>query len=652
MNDSIQVIEEVQTSVTKSSGRKTSGSLISLLLSNLFIIIFSGILFVFMEWLFFITKPSFLSASPFIEKIGVVVVTSFLVIAFLLLLSIPALVICSVFVKQIKVFAYLLALVPAAVLSSLALLLIDNFTYTVFKFGIVDSNMTTRGLYLGIWIVFIILADIRLARYVINSVRKESANKYSGFLVALATFVPIILTFMFVRLPSGERGELSSLNTAKNLPNIVLVTADGVNAKSMGIYGYERETTPFLDSIKDRLVISTNHFNNAANTTGSIISILNGKYPTETKVLFPPDVLKGRDSREHLVAILRDMGYYSAQLAIRHYIDASNQNLQDGFNESNGVSLESSSITNFLNTRVPGNSVLFIQEVEGRLLSRLKHILYIESMQNTFEQITETQQDFKDLEKIDQAVDLIKQNDQPVFVQIHWMGTHGDKFFPESTKFSASIDRENQGSWNMDLYDDAIVDFDSGLETLFDSLEASGELDSTLIIISSDHGRNSSTIQRLPLIIHLPIGTSRVVTTKNTQHVDIAPTILDIIGQPQPSWMDAGRSVFAEDRPGNLVLSAGTKRAEDTSGKSRWTLKEEYFTPPFYQFDQMTVIDCNRYYQLNLESLTWKKGVISTYVGECAEKDFSSKTDIRLLMVNRLIKDGFAFDQESIPQIP
>jgi len=652
MNDSIQVIEEVQTSVTKSSGRKTSGSLISLLSSNLFIIIFSGILFVFMEWLFFITKPSFLSASPFIEKIGVVVVTSFLVIAFLLLLSIPALVICSVFVKQIKVFAYLLALVPAAVLSSLALLLIDNFTYTVFKFGIVDSNMTTRGLYLGIWIVFIILADIRLARYVINSVRKESASKYPGFLVVLATLVPIILTFMFVRLPSGASGELSSLATARDLPNIVLFTADGVYSRKMSVYGYVRETTPFLDSIKDDLVIGNNHFTNAANTSGSIVSILTGKYPTETRVLFPPDLLKGGDSLEHLPAILRDLGYYSAQLTIRYYVDASKQNLQDGFNESNGISLQSDTITNYLNTRVPSNTVLFLREVEGRLLSRMKHILYIETMQNTYEQITETQKDFNDLEKVYQATELIKQKEQPVFVQIHWMGTHGDKFYPDSTKFSAGIDRTQQESWNNDLYDDAVVDMDQGLKVLFHELEASGELDSTLIIISSDHGRKLSTIQRLPMIIHLPEGINRVITSKNTQHVDIAPTILDILNQSKPSWMIEGRSIFDEGYSGGLILSFGTSRAEDKSGSGQLTLKEEYFTPPFYQFDYMTAINCDQYFKLDLEKLTWESGVVMGYAGTCSAQDYASKAEIRSAMINKLLDDGFAFDQESIPQIP
>lgn len=652
MNDSTQVIKGDDVSDKLVSKSKKLSNLPDLFRSNLWICVLSGVLLVFMEWLFIITKPSFLSASTFIEKIIVLLVASLLVVAFLLLLSIPALIICSIFLKQIKVFAYLLAVAPAAVLASLALLLIDNFTYTVFKFGIVDSTTIIRGVYFGIWILMFVLFDHNLARNIILRVEKKEGNKALGLLAALVTIILITTSLMIIRVPSGASGELNSLANARDLPNIVLFTADGVYSRKMSVYGYVRETTPFLDSIKDDLVIGNNHFTNAANTSGSIISILTGKVPSETRVLFPPDLLKGGDSLEHLPAILRGLGYYSSQLTIRHYVDALNQNLQDGFNESNGVSQESNTITNYLNTRVPSNTILFLREVEGRLFSRMKHILSIETMQNTYEQITETQKDFNDLEKVNQAVELIKQKEQPVFVQIHWMGTHGDKFFPDSTKFSAGIDRAQQESWNNDLYDDAVVDMDQGLKVLFRDLEASGELDSTLIIISSDHGRKLSTIQRLPMIIHLPAGIDRVITSENTQHVDIAPTILDLLRQPQPRWMDSGRSMFDEGYPGGLILSFGTRRAEDKSGSGQLTLEEEYFTPPFFQFDYMTAVDCDQYFKLDLEKLTWESGVVMGYAGTCSAQDYASKDEIRSVMINRLLKDGFEFDQNSISEIP
>ena len=620
--------------------------------SSLLINVLSGVLLVFMEWLFISTKPSFLNTAAVSEKFGVLLFSSVLIVAVLLLLSIPGLLISSIFHKQIRIFAHLLSLFPGVVLASLSLLLIDNFTYTLFKFGIVDSSGNIRVVYLVIWVGMLLLINFRMARFINQRAGRQTNKKLGIFIVILMLIFPAAFLLWVIRIPSGANGDAHSFSTPKDLPNILLFTADGVNAKNMSIYGYERETTPFLDSIKDDLVMSVNHFNNAANTTGSITSVLTGKYPTVTRVLFPPDLLQGSDSLEHLPAILRDWGYYSAQLTVRHYIDASNQNLVDGFNESNGVSLASNSITNYLNTHVPSKTVLFIKEVEGRLLSRMKHIFFIETMENTFKQITQTQQDFNDLDKVYQAVELINQNKEPVFVQIHWMGTHGEKFYPESTKFSSGIDCTQQKPWNTDLYDDAIVDVDSALEQLFQGLKASGELESTLIIITSDHGQKLSTANRLPMIIRLPSNISRVITTENTQHLDIAPTILDIIGQPQPSWMAPGRSMFAQDYPDNLVLSVGTKQAEDKTGSGEWLLKDDYFTPPFYQFDRITIIDCDRYYRLNLENLTWSTGNVPSYVGTCSENDYSSKEEIRSTILNRLTMDGFEFDQSNIPDIP
>lgn len=620
--------------------------------SSLLINVLSGVLLVFMEWLFISTKPSFLNTAAVSEKFGVLLFSSVLIVAVLLLLSIPGLLISSIFHKQIRIFTHLLSLFPAVVLATLSLLLIDNFTYTLFKFGIVDSSGNIRVVYLVIWVGMLLLINFRMARFINQRAGRQTNKKLGIFIVILILIFPAAFLLWVIRIPSGANGDAHSFSTPKDLPNILLFTADGVNAKNMSIYGYERETTPFLDSIKDDLVMSVNHFNNAANTTGSITSVLTGKYPTVTRVLFPPDLLQGSDSLEHLPAILRDWGYYSAQLTVRHYIDASNQNLVDGFNESNGVSLASNSITNYLNTHVPSKTVLFIKEVEGRLLSRMKHIFFIETMENTFKQITQTQQDFNDLDKVYQAVELINQNKEPVFVQIHWMGTHGEKFYPESTKFSSGIDCTQQKPWNTDLYDDAIVDVDSALEQLFQGLKASGELESTLIIITSDHGQKLSTANRLPMIIRLPSNISRVITTENTQHLDIAPTILDIIGQPQPSWMAPGRSMFAQDYPDNLVLSVGTKQAEDKTGSGEWLLKDDYFTPPFYQFDRITIIDCDRYYRLNLENLTWSTGNVPSYVGTCSENDYSSKEEIRSTILNRLTMDGFEFDQSIIPDIP
>lgn len=377
---------------------------------------------------------------------------------------------------------------------------------------------------------------------------------------------------------------------------------------------------------------------------------MTGKYPTTTRVLYPPDLLRGMDSTEHLPGILKGLGYYTAQYAVDHYIDSTAQNLQYGFDESNENQKQVLFTNNYINNRFPENSRLFLIEIEIRLVTRLKHMFFVNTIENTFLQITKIQRNFDDTEKVIKLIDVIKRKSEPVFIHIHWMGTHGSKFFPDTVKYSIGIDRDSQPLWNLELYDDAIIDVDAGLKLLFDGLSEIDELENTMVLFTSDHGQQWSVDDRLPLLIYAPFIKAQSSPTDNTQSIDIPPTILDLLNVEQPTWMSEGHSIMATNPVNNSVIFTGTTRMEDT--ESGWELNEEYMAPPYYQFDYIGVIDCDRYYKLNLEGLSWSNGVVSSYFGTCSEQDYASKTEIRELLLNRLILDGFEFDQQTIPEIP
>ena len=616
--------------------------------ANLIVILLSAITLVYMEWLFIATKPSFLTAAALQEKILVLFISSALVIGVLLLLSFPFVIYCSLFPSSVKNNSYLLSIIPAIVLASSALLLIDNFTYTLFKFGVFSTSGVTKALYLFFWCALLLVIFLKLKRTIMAIIQKPVVKGFRVILPPLFIIIfSCIMTLAFIRLPKIFGVRSSSNVLTDPYPNIVLFTADGVNAENMSLYGYERETTPFLDSIKDELIISQNHFTNSAKTTGSIVSMMTGKYPTTTRVLYPPDLLRGEDSIEHLPGVLKSLGYYTAQFAVEYYVDSSTQNLKDSFDESNGVQEQAIFTNTFISNRFPEYSRLLLNEIEVSLTNRLKHMFFIEAVENTFLQVTLTQNEFHDTEKVTKALEVINHKSEPVFIHIHWMGTHGSKFFPDSDRYSSEIDRVNQPLWDVNLYDDAIIDVDTALKLLFEELSGIGELKNTIIIFTTDHGQRFTVNNRLPLIIYSPLLEGHTLPPVNTQNLDIAPTILDLLDVEKPSWMSGGRSILTDDQSENVIISAGTSRIE-----SGWKLDQDYLVPPYYQFDFLTAIDCDRYYELDLEDLAWSDGIVSAYVGTCLEQDYSSKSDIRLLIVNRLIKDGFAFDQESIPQIP
>ena len=502
--------------------------------ANLLFIFLSSMAFVFMEWLFITTKPSFLSGTLVSEKLLVLFWSEVLVFGVLLFLSLPVVVACS-FINNKKAIAILLAIIPSITLGFSLLLVIDNFTYTLLKFGVVNTTGITQGLYLLTWCILLAFIFQRLRKAVDDQIQKPLTCQLQTFLLPVLTlFFAIAIPIAFLQFPKHvtDSNPLDAdLNTT---PNIILFTADGLNADHMSLYGYERETTPFLDSIKEDLIIGQNHFTNSAKTTGSIVSIMTGKYPSTTRLLYPPNVLKGTDSLEHLPGILKSRGYYTAQFAVKHYVDSSVQNLVSSFDEANRIKKQANLAINFLNKRFSMNAKLFLNEIESRLIVRLKHLFFVQAMENTFLQITETQKDFKDDEKILGALEVIKSKTEPVFVHIHWMGTHGHQFFPISTKFSSGIDRENQPPWNSDLYDDAIIDVDAALATLFDGLRAIDELDHTILIFTSDHGQRFTVTDRIPMLIYTPYLSDGRQIYSNTQNLDISATVLDLISAEKP----------------------------------------------------------------------------------------------------------------------
>lgn len=95
------------------------------------------------------------------------------------------------------------------------------------------------------------------------------------------------------------------------------------------------------------------------------------------------------------------------------------------------------------------------------------------------------------------------------------------------------------------LYDELIFQLDEQLQPILTSLDP--ELhNNTMLIITADHGEEFTEhsgvfhrslygeILRVPLIISLPGLSSRVITAQ-TQGIDLYPTILSVLGIPQPT---------------------------------------------------------------------------------------------------------------------
>ncbi len=201
------------------------------------------------------------------------------------------------------------------------------------------------------------------------------------------SFVGVVLS-----LGSADRiqSEVDSMGgTSYKLPNIILLSSDGLNAGNMSVYGYERETTPFLEEFARDAMVYENAFSNSAHTGSSIASLLTGKLPTEIRLIFPPEILRGRDAYQHLPLLLRNYGYHSIHLSMRHYADVYDLNMRESFDSANfrdGVKFQASQ---FMSAIVGQESVYFLDQLRDRLESRLLHTFFYREMENVYDEVVE-----------------------------------------------------------------------------------------------------------------------------------------------------------------------------------------------------------------------------------------------------------------------
>ena len=132
---------------------------------------------------------------------------------------------------------------------------------------------------------------------------------------------PNVLPNLERRLPGSQR------------PNILFLGADGLDASILSAYDYDRPTTPF-ESIREDTLLFENAFSNVAHTHGSLVTLLTGRLPFTTHVIFPPTVLQGEDADRTLPVLLKALGYTTLQLGMRHYADAQDTRVH-GFDAAN-----------------------------------------------------------------------------------------------------------------------------------------------------------------------------------------------------------------------------------------------------------------------------------------------------------------------------
>ena len=287
---------------------------------------------------------------------------------------------------------------------------------------------------------------------------------------------------------------------SKKIRNVLLISMDTVRADVFSCYGFKHKTTPNIDAIAAEGILFERAYAPLSLTLPSHCSMLTGTIPPYHGV-HDNNGYKLDNFNVTLAEILKDNGFVTGAIIGSIILD-SKYKLDQGFDLYDD---------NFQDERSP----IFIPERQAEETRRI-------------------------------ACEWLEKNqDENMFLFLHFYDPHRSYDAPEPYKnmfLSHPYPTEGSIDYLQGRYAGEVAYTDNCIKGIIDKLKQLGLYDSTLIIITSDHGEmfyqhNEVTHGyfiyegnvRIPMVFKVP-GVSTTRRIENTVgHVDIVPTVCSLL---------------------------------------------------------------------------------------------------------------------------
>jgi arylsulfatase A-like enzyme len=345
--------------------------------------------------------------------------------------------------------------------------------------------------------------------------------------------------------------ELISPSTER--ANVLLFLLDTVRQDHLSCYGYERKTTPNMKAFLPEAVRFTHLVPQSSWTRPSIASFMTSTYPAEHGAIDNTNTI--REGLPRLAESLTADGY-----ECHGFVSNLNTLPQLGFAEGFARYLDLDSM-NWFHTdpsHVVNAAIETIAHANGRPWFQFVHSIGAhhpykppQAYLNRFR--TPTQKPLSH-DEIQHVLDTCAQELTEIYALFGMFPGDADLRDPDNTVERVSpIIRQAA----IDMYDGEIAYNDSQFQRLVQALKEHNAYDNTIIIVVSDHGEefwehggivhgyNLYEEQlRIPFLVKLPESNLGGTTINSiVEGVDLAPTILDIVGAP-PEPRFRGRSLL------------------------------------------------------------------------------------------------------------
>jgi arylsulfatase A-like enzyme len=373
-------------------------------------------------------------------------------------------------------------------------------------------------------------------------------------------------------------------------PNVLILLFDAMSVQNLSVYGYARPTTPNLERFAQRATVYHSHFSGGNFTSPGTASMLTGLYPWHHRALSDRSLVRRdlakRSFFHHAGSDYTRVGFSQnlwADLFLRQFnADLAEHIPSNSFSYRNLASMVSQDLPkdplisyfaideflasshNVFSFSYPGSALWgFFGIPDGTIITPEQAAEYPYGMPSNGYGVYRHPELFAGLHS---TFSRLSAQASPWFGYFHIYSPHPPyaprkEFIGILPAIELPFKKQhplasNHASWKQILeyrnrYDEYIKDLDAEFGKLMDRLEAEGILDSTYVIITSDHGElfergeyghgsplMYDAVIHIPLLVSAPGQRQHNDVYTATSNTDILPTIAHLSGNPIPTDID------------------------------------------------------------------------------------------------------------------
>lgn len=361
-----------------------------------------------------------------------------------------------------------------------------------------------------------------------------ASNKW--LLTALVTLVTLGLFLLFIFLYPWLKPNPASASS----PNVILISVDTLRADHMGVYGYERDTTPNIDKLALASTVFERAYTPVPCTDTSYASLFSGLYPQTTA-----SIDEKLDTKYTTITQgLKGIGYRTAGFFSNAILANEHSGLARGFDTYDGINVQDQRANRdntygFDSTQLDFQRASRTTEEAGKWLQKNdknKFFLFVQYVDPHLP-YGEKDPSFKDKY-------VTGDKDNPL----------SDPNLQPANQHQAEPPSQADLTYLTDRYDENISYTDYYIGKLLDQIKDQGLMENSIIIFTADHGENFEPTNRghcyrlnetsihIPLIVHDPLKSTKRVSD-NVSLIDVYPTLVDRVGMKPVKYLLEGMSL-------------------------------------------------------------------------------------------------------------